>query len=289
MKMPLIEKVQLGLDIASCCPVIGSVTSIISGGISVAQGDFAAAALDFACVIPGVGFIKAGVKAERLGKAAVKALKVEKALNKVVKAVEVTGGVLGKGKTLALKVVEKIPKLHVEEVYVGGLRTAEGVEVGGFRYFAVRTGEKEGGKVAKEAGKVKPRKPLQPNREKWKKNGGTVEENKDGTITYTNKDGQPVTYNKDGYPDFTPYAHPTVEPVEIKVANPTNRPADFKAANEAAGLNKNSTPPVLKPNESPEGYTWHHHEDGKTMILVDENVHKISHTGGVSTVKNNSK
>jgi len=154
MKMPLIEKVQLGLDIASCCPVIGSVTSIISGGISVAQGNFAAAALDFACVIPGVGFIKAGVKAERLGKAVVKALKVEKALNKVAKAVEVTGEVLGKGKTLALKVVEKIPKIHVEEVYVGGLRTAEGVEVGGFRYFAVKVGEKEGGKVAERAGQV---------------------------------------------------------------------------------------------------------------------------------------
>ena len=108
----------------------------------VAQENYAAAALDFACVIPGVGFIKAGVKAERLaklGEAAVKALKVEKALNKVAKAVEVTGEVLGKGKTLALKVVEKIPKIRVE--------------VGGFRYFAVKVGEKEGGKVAKESGK----------------------------------------------------------------------------------------------------------------------------------------
>jgi len=124
--------------------------------ISVAQGNFAAAALDFACVIPGVGFIKAGVKAEKLGEAVVKALKVEKALNKVAKAVEATGEVLGKGKTLALKVVEKIPKIHVEEVYVGGLRTAEGVEVGGFRYFAVKVGEKEGGKVAKGLGKAEP-------------------------------------------------------------------------------------------------------------------------------------
>jgi len=123
--------------------------------ISVAQGNFAAAALDFACVIPGVGFIKAGVKAEKLGEAVVKALKVEKALNKVAKAVEATGEVLGKGKTLALKVVEKIPKIHVEEVYVGGLRTAEGVEVGGFRYFAVKVGEKEGGKIAEGSGKGK--------------------------------------------------------------------------------------------------------------------------------------
>jgi len=82
-------------------------------------------------------------------------VKAAKALNKAAKTVEILGEVLGKGKTLALKVVEKIPKIHVEEVYVGGLRTAEGVEVGGFRYFAVKVGEKEGGKVA-EGGKLLP-------------------------------------------------------------------------------------------------------------------------------------
>ena len=63
-----------------------------------------------------------GIKAEKLGKAAVKTLKA-------AKTVEILGEVLGKGKTLALKVVKKIPKIRVEEVYLGGLRTAEGVEV----------------------------------------------------------------------------------------------------------------------------------------------------------------
>jgi hypothetical protein len=78
-----------------------------------------------------------------------------------------------------------------------------------------------------------------------------------------------------------------VKPVEINVAKPTNRPADFKAANEAAKLNKNSNPPVPKPNKPPDGYTWHHHEDGKTMLLVDKKIHdQFKHTGGVSTINN---
>ncbi|MCY8024546.1 HNH endonuclease [Bacillus sonorensis] len=53
--------------------------------------------------------------------------------------------------------------------------------------------------------------------------------------------------------------------VEIEGAKPTNRSAAFKQANLKAGLNKDSDPP--------EGHAWHHHEDGKTMVLVDKIVH----------------
>ncbi|MFJ5765800.1 HNH endonuclease [Lysinibacillus sp. NPDC093210] len=89
----------------------------------------------------------------------------------------------------------------------------------------------------------------------------------------------------DGYPDFSEFYHPTVKPVEIKFASPTNRPADYKAANLEAGLSKDSIPPVLKPNKPPSGYIWHHHQDGKTMILVEEKVHsEFTHSGGISKV-----
>ena len=48
-----------------------------------------------------------------------------------------------------------------------------------------------------------------------------------------------------------------------------------QAANEAAGLAR-----------TPEGYTWHHHQDGKTMLLVPSNLHgAVRHTGGVSTIR----
>jgi hypothetical protein len=126
-----------------------------------------------------------------------------------------------------------------------------------------------------------------PAPDKWTKKGGTVKIDKDGAWVYTNKKGQTVRY-LNGYPDFTKYAHPTVKPVEIKIASPTNRPLDYKNANKKAGLNKDSDPPVASLNEAPEGYTWHHHKDGKTMILVDKKVHReFTHAGGVSIVNGN--
>ncbi|OPG95211.1 RHS-family protein [Chryseobacterium mucoviscidosis] len=119
---------------------------------------------------------------------------------------------------------------------------------------------------------------------KWYDKGGTISVDENGTWTYTNKKGQSVSY-PDGYPDFSKYYHPTVEPVEIEFASPTNRPADYKAANAEAGLTKDSVPPVSKSNKPPKGYTWHHHQDGKTMILVEEKIHgEFTHSGGISKV-----
>jgi uncharacterized protein YukE len=124
--------------------------------------------------------------------------------------------------------------------------------------------------------------------EKWVKKGGFVKIEKDGTWVYTNKKGQTVRY-PNGFPDFTPYSHPTVKPVEIEFANPTNRPLDYKNANIKSELNKDSDPPITSLYEAPEGYTWHHHQDGKTMILVDKKVHReFTHTGGVSAIKLNN-
>jgi hypothetical protein len=45
---------------------------------------------------------------------------------------------------------------------------------------------------------------------------------------------------------------------------------DNAAANAAAGL-----------LETPDGFTWHHHQDGTTMMLVPNNIHRrITHSGG---------
>ena len=123
-----------------------------------------------------------------------------------------------------------------------------------------------------------------PDPEKWQKNGGTISIDKSGTWTYTNKQGQSVRYTN-GYPDFTRYSHPFVKPVKITVAKPINRKKDYKEANLKAGLNKKSNPPVPALDEAPKGYTWHHHQDGTTMILVDKSVHReFTHAGGVSIV-----
>lgn len=124
-----------------------------------------------------------------------------------------------------------------------------------------------------------------PAPEKWLgKKGGSIFIDDNGTWTYMNKEGQSVSY-PNGYPDFSEYTHSTVQPVEIEVARPKNPQADFKEANEKAGLSKDSDPPVPAINKPPDGYTWHHHQDGKTMILVDEDVHReFRHIGGQSTI-----
>ncbi|NMF01395.1 HNH endonuclease [Aneurinibacillus aneurinilyticus] len=130
--------------------------------------------------------------------------------------------------------------------------------------------------------KTKPKNSPVP--EKWYKKGGTISIDENGTWTYTNKKGQSVSY-PDSYPDFSMYTHPTVKPVEIEFTKPTNRPTDYKKANAKAGLSKDSDPPIAASNKPPKGYTWHHHQDGKTMILVDEKVHaEFTHSGGISNV-----
>ncbi|QOR35884.1 HNH endonuclease [Clostridium sp. 'deep sea'] len=50
---------------------------------------------------------------------------------------------------------------------------------------------------------------------------------------------------------------------------------DFIKANQAAGY-----------KSTPKGYTWHHVEDGTTMMLVPTDLHKtVRHTGGASLIR----
>ncbi|MEU4364092.1 polymorphic toxin-type HINT domain-containing protein [Promicromonospora sp. NPDC023987] len=82
-----------------------------------------------------------------------------------------------------------------------------------------------------------------------------------------------VPFDKDGYPDFSAWRHPDVDDVRIELTG--SRTKDFKAANEKAGL-----------TETPENYTWHHHQDPGLMQLIDEDIHAATgHTGGFSVGK----
>jgi hypothetical protein len=78
-----------------------------------------------------------------------------------------------------------------------------------------------------------------------------------------------VKFTKEGFPDFIPYAKVRVKIDGLK----GNTTSDFTAANRAAGL-----------KQPPSGYTWHHVEDGRTMMLVPTDLHQaVRHTGGVVT------
>lgn len=74
-----------------------------------------------------------------------------------------------------------------------------------------------------------------------------------------------VPFNSAGYPNFS-----SVAIAEVRIVQIGSRPGDFRAANELAGFSR-----------TPEGYSWHHHEDGVTIQLVPRDVHAgTGHTGG---------
>jgi hypothetical protein len=81
-----------------------------------------------------------------------------------------------------------------------------------------------------------------------------------------------VRFSYEGFPIFDPHATKTVT---LKEGFGPSRTSDFKKANQISGLSK-----------TPDGYTWHHKEDGHTLLLVDKDLHRdVRHWGGVSISK----
>ena len=82
-----------------------------------------------------------------------------------------------------------------------------------------------------------------------------------------------VSFTKDGYPDFGPHAMDLKNGKKYVEIEYTGRRADdFRAANKEAGLQR-----------TPDGWTWHHVEDGRKMMLIPEDLHDaVKHSGGVA-------
>jgi HK97 family phage portal protein len=77
-----------------------------------------------------------------------------------------------------------------------------------------------------------------------------------------------IPFDSQGFPDFSGVAQKTVQ-----VPHTGNYDTDFAAANRAAGL-----------GATPDGMTWHHHQDGYTFQLVPEAIHRATgHTGSIGT------
>ncbi len=83
-----------------------------------------------------------------------------------------------------------------------------------------------------------------------------------------------VRFTPDGYPDFEPHA---IMRVEINQSG--NNTRDFRAANIEAGIGTSSRSHY----SSHPGYTWHHHQNGRSMLLVPTELHDAArHSGGAS-------
>nr|WP_297382682.1 HNH endonuclease [uncultured Roseateles sp.] len=120
----------------------------------------------------------------------------------------------------------------------------------------------------------------------------------DGTFVRQTPKGELQVPYENGYPNYdkaTLGGKPVVASnVEIPHMNGSQGPdgADFKAAAEEMRKSSgNKHWPGANATDSqagqsvPDGYTWHHKEDGVTMQLIPKEAHTgVSHTGGASIV-----
>lgn len=80
-----------------------------------------------------------------------------------------------------------------------------------------------------------------------------------------------VKFTSEGFPDFSSYSNKTVKVNNLR----GDTYYDFIKSNQAAGYKL-----------IPKGFTWHHVEDGTTMMLVPADLHgAVRHTGGASLIK----
>jgi A nuclease of the HNH/ENDO VII superfamily with conserved WHH len=102
-----------------------------------------------------------------------------------------------------------------------------------------------------------------PNARKW---AGKIYKGDQWTPALAKKYPNGVRFTRNGFPDFSPYA---VKTITFKKGF-KDRAADIAAANRRF--------------QAPDGYTWHHHQDGRTMQLIPTDLHDaIRHGGGIAT------
>jgi A nuclease of the HNH/ENDO VII superfamily with conserved WHH len=106
----------------------------------------------------------------------------------------------------------------------------------------------------------------------------------------TTKSGFRVFIKENGFPDFTPFSKKNVQ-IEGMTGELN---IDYAKANQVAGFGNSKNAHLTLENGKYKDYTWHHHEDGKTMQLVPRSLNNpadkgLRHTGGAAVVKHNKK
>ena len=163
-------------------------------------------------------------------------------------------GLLVGGATLGVKTLKKVAKPDIDAGDIA------------------KKAKKDAKKVLDGPAEVGGRKTRTPTKNNKNIDHTKTKKNSDGTATYTDVNGNTVKYSKNGHPDFSPFAK-----AEVEIDNLTgNSTKDAILSNKAIGL-----------KSTPDGYTWHHAPDGKTMQLVPTEINKnFPHTGGASIVRN---
>ncbi|CYY07995.1 HNH endonuclease [Streptococcus suis] len=114
-----------------------------------------------------------------------------------------------------------------------------------------------------------------PAPQKWLDKGGKIEidySKLPPEWIYTDWEGNIIKYT-DGFPDFKGGIPPQVKKEFILEDGFETRAKDFSKAGKSGPEN-----------------TWHHHQDGKTLQLVDRKIHRrFTHRGGISIKRNGGK
>ncbi|WP_052421973.1 HNH endonuclease [Paenibacillus sp. FSL P4-0081] len=238
-------------------------------------------------LVPGLQVTKIGKAGKVIGGVEdVVSQAAKDALNGIKQKLPDLGPVLQTPEGLAFKAGEipdtpALPKTSVQQQYIDAMDEMGGGS-GRIEGVGKKIGRLELSDFSEEIMATKPKYARIP--EKWYAKGGHISIDENGVWTYTNKSGVSVSY-PNGFPDFSEYFHPNVKPVKIEYAQPKNYPKDYEAANTEAGLSRTTNPSVPEKNKPPEGYTWHHMEDGNTMVLVEKDIHdEFKHMGGQSIV-----
>jgi len=89
------------------------------------------------------------------------------------------------------------------------------------------------------------------------------------------KYNKPIRFNRNGYPDFSSYSKEEVKSTKLTGIN-------WKDIKIADGIMKSKSPGWVRRS----GWTWHHHQNKKTMQLMPSDLHAaIPHSGGASLLK----
>jgi hypothetical protein len=227
------------------------ISDVVGAGMSLYTGDFVGAGLSLISIIPYVG--------DALGKTA-KGVKTAKKINNLKKRIEAAIAATNLAKKAARS--KASAAIRAKRAAAAAKKAADAKKIKGCKPPSNRFGTK----LPKKDGKWS--NPNDPGNSDWIPDPKTTR----GKAVLKVTGGKPVKF-KDGYPDFSPYAK---KKVEIDMQG--DHYYDFKKANKEAGFGDTSHPP--------EGMTWHHHEDGVTMLLVPKDLNnQVSHTGGASIVK----
>ena len=112
-------------------------------------------------------------------------------------------------------------------------------------------------------------------------------------------DGQPVTlrYDENGFPDFRPFS--PGDDYVFRSDGLVGDSPDMTAANQWLGSRGftdvetygNGTVDILNDAGQWIRHTWHHHQDGRSMVLIPSNIHNsdtgFSHSGGAAVIRRN--